>query len=179
MNEYIVLFDIYVALILLGQNIAKNPPDQYSYFNVDIIVNSSHMTKKSRITTSKISEENQCNLSNKEIDLRLTKNLQSIQNSCGDLCDTSLDRTMSYNLSSRSHAEKIYKKDFNFFTRDIDCNALWNNSLLDARSHFCSSPKQIPYYLYDYFTYHGQIKILPYYIEEKFDDKFSSAVRSY
>ena len=172
MNEYIVLFDIYVALILMGQYIAK---DHLKRPSVD--VQNSYLVSRGSIANSKISEENNCKLSNKKIHLRLKQNLWSIQKSCGGLCDTSLDLIKSYNSSSPSHAKKRYKKHFDHLLKNINCSALWDNSLIDESSHHYVSPMQIPKYLYDNFTYHGQIKIRRCYIEEDFSYNITSAVR--
>ena len=130
----------------------------------------SRFARQRNIANSKTVDVDRCTKLDSETHLKLKESVRSIQESCGELCDTSVDHIVAY---KRGH-----QKHFDYLSKKVDCSALWGNSAIDEASNFCVSPMNIPKYLYDNFTYNGQIQVLPsYHNEEKLNDKNSKAVR--
>ena len=142
--------------------------DSINHPKVDTIDSSS--ARQSTITNSKPVDVDHCTKLDSETHLKLKESVRSIQESCGELCDTSVDHIVAY---KRGH-----QKHFDYLSKKVNCSALWGNSAIDEASHSCASPMKIPEYLHDNFTYNGQIQVLPsYHNEEKLDDNNSKAVR--
>ena len=156
---------MYVLLILMKQCIAE---DHINHPSVD--ATDSRFAKQRSSTNSKPVEVNHCTKSDSETHIKLKESLWSIQKSCGELCDTSLDHIVAF--------KKGHQKHFDYLSKKVNCSALWGNSAIDEASHSCASPMKIPKYLHENFTYNGQIQILPsYHNEEKLGDNNSKAVR--
>ena len=77
------------------------------------------------------------------------KNLKSIRQSCGDVCDTDTE------VERRTDAKKFYSS----LKKNFDCDALWSNLLIDEPSRFCDPPIKIPKALKANFTYNGRVMV--------------------
>ena len=72
-------------------------------------------------------------LTNKEIYANLKKQLASIKQSCGEVCNTSI--------------KGIDGKYYKFIEKEVNCEALFSNPDIDAEAEFQRPPSKIPKYL--------------------------------
>ena len=103
------------------------------------------------ITVTK-SRANDC-FTNKEAYQINYQNVDSIRDSCGEICDTDLE------IERGSEAAKFYRA----LKKNFDCEAVWTNPLIDEPSRFCEPPKKIPKRLMPHFTYNGRIGVKEFY----------------
>ena len=73
-------------------------------------------------------------LSNKEIYENLKKRIKSVKESCGQVCDTTI----------QGEPGKYYQA----LKKEVNCEALFTNPDLDAEGEFQFPPKKIPKYLW-------------------------------
>ena len=72
-------------------------------------------------------------MSSREIYSNLKRRLKSLKESCEQVCDTDIE----------GDDGKYYKS----IKKQIDCDALFSNSDIDAESEFQQPPRKIPKYL--------------------------------
>jgi len=93
----------------------------------------SPVIKKFSFQENEIVVDEKPKLSSKEIYKNLKNKIQSVKESCGQVCDTTI------------HGEQ--GKYFEVLKKDINCEALFTNPDIDAEAEFEFPPKKIPKYL--------------------------------
>ena len=96
------------------------------------------------------SEKNK--LTNKEIYANLKKSLESIKNSCGEICDQT--------IKGKPGAF------FDHIKKNVDCEALFRNPDIDISSDFPHPPQRIPKWLMPDYAYGGRVEVAKNYIDE-------------
>ena len=96
------------------------------------------------------SEKNK--LTNKEIYANLKKSLQSIKNSCGEICDQTIEGKPG--------------AFFDHIKKNVDCEALFRNADIDISSDFPHPPQRIPKWLLPDYNYGGRVEVAKNYIDE-------------
>ena len=93
----------------------------------------------------------------------IKKKIELIKKECGTLCNVDPSTYKPISDDSKFYYVPIKK--------DVDCKALWNNSIFDEKSKFKESPQRIPKYLRGYFTHNSTlVDIKPYYFDEMTDN---------
>jgi hypothetical protein len=82
--------------------------------------------------------------SSKERYQDLKVSLEKIKASCGDICDTT--------------KAGVPGKYFDYTEKNVDCEAIFSNNLIDRPSEFDSPPMRIPKQLMPEFTYQGRVE---------------------
>ena len=91
-------------------------------------------------------------LTNKEIYANLKKSLESIKNSCGEICDQT--------IKGKPGAF------FDHIKKNVDCEALFRNPDIDISSDFPHPPQRIPKWLLPDYNYGGRVEVAKNYIDE-------------
>ena len=87
----------------------------------------------------------------------LRRALESIRESCGDLCDTSISSSKPSSECSTSRGKQ--PQFFECLRKNVNCEELWSNPLMDAPSKYCFPPRFPPKFLRSNFTYDGRIEL--------------------
>ena len=105
-------------------------------------------------------------LDNKQIYQNLRTKVASIKESCGQICDQTI--------------EGISGKYFEFIKKNVDCPAIFNNPDIDKISEFKDPPMKIPKWLVPDFTYGGKVSISSHYRDDSIrNDKFNGVNSNY
>ena len=106
-------------------------------------------------------------LDNKQLYQNLRKNIASIKESCGQICDQTIKGTSK-------------GKYFEFIQKNVDCPAIFKNTDIDKVSEFKDPPMKIPKWLVPDFTYGGKVPISSHYRDDSIrNDEFQGINSNY
>ena len=90
----------------------------------------------------------------------LKRNVISLKQQCGDLCEMK-----NFTVVKRISSENFY----DHIEKNINCEGIWNDTMFEELAKFEYPPQRLPKYLQPFFTYDGLVDIEANYYDNYYE----------